>query len=88
MEELRYWIGTLRKVGWGCTWLLYQMTYRCGCTHRPLVRDWSWNLSVNPEPIPRFGLEECSGGWRLLLGWFELWWLKPGRWMKHKGKAS
>jgi len=89
MKALMWWIKQIREEGWQVAWSMYQFTCYCdGCLERPLFRDWSWWLSVNPAPIPIFKVQECSGGWRVFLGWFILWWLKPGRPMRHDKHAS
>lgn len=75
---MRYWVKTLFEVGWSSWAFLLSITYRCGCRRRPLFRDRSWTLTVEPSPLPEFSLVECRGGWRVRLGWFELWVVKPG----------
>jgi hypothetical protein len=85
MKELMWWIKLLRESGWACTWFAYRCSCHFdGCKERRLLSDWSWWLSVHPAPIPVFWLHEAVGGWFLKLGWFELWWLKPGKWMRHE----
>jgi hypothetical protein len=73
-----YWLRTFFKVGPGCTRLLLTMVYRSGDYNRFLFRERSWSLDVNPAPLPEFVFDDCSGGWRLRLGWFTLWIVKPG----------
>ena len=67
-----WWMKALPKVGLSCWLLLHSLTWKCGCYSRALARERSWNLYVEPSPLPEFSAWECEAGWYITVGWFRL----------------